>query len=140
MFLKMKSATTASAVRPLSFSKQTSASSTLASVISEGVGDFIQLGVRTSGCLPDRGQGLAVILHNEPLKAPPIDSILERNVEVLRFPPLTKLQACAANKLVLSPSHPGPTVIKVFPETEMGENPEKGLAQMYKKWKLAEWS
>jgi hypothetical protein len=31
-------------------------------------------------------------------------------------------------------------VIKVFPETEMGENPEKGLAQMYKKWKLAEWS
>jgi hypothetical protein len=123
MFLKMKSATTASAVRPLSFSKQTSASNTLAYVISEGVRDSIQLGMRTSGCLPDQGEGLAVILHNEPLKAPPLDAALERNVEVLQFPPMTKLQARAANKLVLSP-------------TEMGENPEKGLAQMYKNGNL----
>jgi hypothetical protein len=136
MFLKMKSATTASAVRPLSFSKQTSASNTLAYVISEGVRDSIQLGMRTSGCLPDQGEGLAVILHNEPLKAPPLDAALERNVEVLQFPPMTKLQARAANKLVLSPSHPGPTVIKVFLETEMGKNPEKGLAQMYKNGNL----
>jgi hypothetical protein len=49
---------------------------------------------------------------------------------------VTKLQACAANELVLSPSHPGPTMIKVFLETEMGENPEKGLAQMYKNGNL----
>jgi hypothetical protein len=69
-----------------------------------------------------------VVLHNEPLKAPPLDAVLERNVKVLCFPPLAKLQTCAANKLVLSPSHPGPTTIKVFPETKMGENPEKGLA------------
>jgi hypothetical protein len=39
--------------------------------------------VQTSGCLPDRGEGLAVILHNESLKAPPLDAVLERNVEVL---------------------------------------------------------
>jgi hypothetical protein len=55
MFLNTKSATAASAIRPLSFSKQISASSTLASVISKGVRDSIQLGVRTSGCLPDQG-------------------------------------------------------------------------------------
>jgi hypothetical protein len=55
MFLKTKSATTALAVRPLSFSRQTSASRTLASVTSRAVGDSIQLGVRTSGYLPDRG-------------------------------------------------------------------------------------
>jgi hypothetical protein len=33
---------------------------------------------------------------------------------------------------VLSPSHLGLIVIKVLPETEMGENPEKGLTQMFK--------
>jgi hypothetical protein len=77
------------------------------------------------------GEGLPVILHNEPLKAPPLNVVLEGNVKVLCFPPATKLQACAANELVLSPSHPGPTMIKVFTDTEMGENPEKGLTQMY---------
>jgi hypothetical protein len=55
MFLKTKLATTASVVRPLSFNKQISASITLAMVISKKVGDSTQLGVRTSGCLPDRG-------------------------------------------------------------------------------------
>jgi hypothetical protein len=38
MFLKTKSATTASVVRPLSFNKQISASNTLALVISQKVG------------------------------------------------------------------------------------------------------
>jgi hypothetical protein len=76
-------------------------------------------------------EGLTVVLHNEPLKVPPFDAVLERNVEVLCFPPPVKLQTCTANKLVLSPSHPGPTMIKVFPVTEMGENLEKGLTQMY---------
>jgi hypothetical protein len=37
---------------------------------------------------------------------------------------------------VLSPNHPGPTMIKIFPETEVGENPEKGLAQMYENGNL----
>ena len=69
-----------------------------------------------------------MVLHNEPLEEPPLNTVLEGNVEVLCFSPATKLQACAANELVLSPSHPGLTMIKVFPETEMGENPEKGLA------------
>jgi hypothetical protein len=57
MFLKTKSATTALTVRPLSFSMHISASNTLDSASSEAVGDYVQLGVRTSGCLPDRGGG-----------------------------------------------------------------------------------
>jgi hypothetical protein len=68
MFLNTKSATTASAVRPLSFSEKISASSTLASVISEEVGDSIQLGVRTSGYLLGRGgrdlQWFSIINHS----------------------------------------------------------------------------
>jgi hypothetical protein len=37
---------------------------------------------------------------------------------------------------MLPPSHPGPTMIKIFPETEVGENPEKGLKQMYENGNL----
>jgi hypothetical protein len=74
-----------------------------------------------------RAEGLAVILHNEPLKAPPFNVVLEGNVEVLCFPPVTKFQTCATNKLVLSPSHSVSIMIKVFPETKTGENPKKGL-------------
>jgi hypothetical protein len=77
------------------------------------------------------GEGLAVVLYHEPLQAPSFNVVLERNVEILYFPPTTKLQTRTANKLVLYPSHRRLTMIKVFPETEMGENSEKGLAQMY---------
>jgi hypothetical protein len=86
--------------------------------------------------LTEGGGRFAVVLHNEPLKAPPLDVVLERNVKILCFPPPAKLQTCAANKLVLSPSHPGPTMIKIFLETEVGENPKKGLAEMYKNGNL----
>jgi hypothetical protein len=55
MFLKTKSVTTTSTVRPLSFSEHISTSSTLDSISSEPVGDSVQLGVRTSGYLLDRG-------------------------------------------------------------------------------------
>jgi hypothetical protein len=77
-----------------------------------------------------------MVLHNEPLKAPPFDAILEGNVEILFLSPMTKLQTRTTNELVLSPSHLGLTVIQVFLETEMGENPEKGLTQMYKNGNL----
>jgi hypothetical protein len=39
-------------------------------------------------------------------------------------------------RVVLSPSHPGPTIIQVFLETEMGENTQKGLTQMNKNGNL----
>jgi hypothetical protein len=82
------------------------------------------------------GEGLAMVLHNEPLETPPLDAILEGDVEVLYFPPTTKFQTRAANELVLSPSHSGPTMIQVLPETKMGENPKIGLTQMYKNGNL----
>jgi hypothetical protein len=77
-----------------------------------------------------------VVLHNKPLKAPPLDAVLERNDKILCFPPPAKLMTCTTNKLVLNPSHLGPTMIKIFLETEVGENPEKGLAQMYENGNL----
>jgi hypothetical protein len=30
-----------------------------------------------------------------------------------------------------APSHPGPTVIQILPETKVGKNPEVGLTQMH---------
>jgi hypothetical protein len=77
-----------------------------------------------------------VDLHNEPLETPPLDAILKGDVKVLCFPPATKLQTHAANELVLSPSHPRPTMIQVLLETEMGENPKIGLTHMYKNGNL----
>ena len=77
------------------------------------------------GASPIEGERFAVVLHNEPLKAPPLDAVLKRNVKILCFPPSAKLQTCAANKLVLSPNHPGPTMIKVFLETKVGRIPTK---------------
>ena len=77
-----------------------------------------------------------MVFHDEPLKAPSFDIVLERNIEILHFPSLAKLQACVANKLVLFPSHPGPIVIKILPKSEVGENPKKSLAQMYENGNL----
>jgi hypothetical protein len=78
-----------------------------------------------------RGEGLAVVFHNKPLKAPPFNAILERNVKVFCLPPATHLQTCTTNELVLPPSHPGPTMIQILPEAKMGKNSEVGLTQMH---------
>jgi hypothetical protein len=85
---------------------------------------------------PTEGERFAVVCHDEPLKAPSFDTVLRGNIKILHFPSPTKLQTCAANKLVLSPSHPGPVVIKILSKSEMGENPKKSLAQMYKNGNL----
>ena len=49
---------------------------------------------------------------------------------------MTQFQTGAANKLVLSPSHPGPIMIQILLEAEMGKNPEIGLTQMNKNGNL----
>jgi hypothetical protein len=82
------------------------------------------------------GEIFAMIFHDEPLKTPSLNVVLQGDIEILYFPPSAKLQTCAANKLMLPPSHPGPTMIKILPESEMGENPKKSLAQMYEKGNL----
>ena len=45
---------------------------------------------------------------------------------------MAKLQTGTTDKLMLSSSHTGPTVVKVPLESKVGENAKKGLAQMYK--------
>jgi hypothetical protein len=45
-----------------------------------------------------------MILHGEPFKAPPLDAIIQRNVEILSLPTLTKFKASAANHLMMPPA------------------------------------
>jgi hypothetical protein len=82
------------------------------------------------------GEGLVVILHSEPLEAPSLDAILERDINVFHFPPLAKLQTSAINKLMLSSSHTRPTVVKIPPEPTVGKDSKKGLTQVYKNGNL----
>jgi hypothetical protein len=72
-----------------------------------------------------------VIFHGKPLEASSLNVVLEGNVKVFHFSPPTKFQTCAADEEMLSSSHAGPTVIKVPPESKMGENSKKSLAQVY---------
>jgi hypothetical protein len=73
-----------------------------------------------------------MIFHNKPLQAPSFNAILEWDVEVFCFPPTAHLQTCTTHELVLPPSHPGPTMIQVFPQTKVRKNPKVGFAPMNK--------
>jgi hypothetical protein len=73
-----------------------------------------------------------VVLHGKPLKAPPLNAILQRDIKVFDFPAPTKLQASTTNKLMLSSSHPGPTVVEIFPKPEMSKNSKESLAEVNK--------
>jgi hypothetical protein len=77
-----------------------------------------------------------VILHGKSLKAPSFNAILERDVKTLHFPPPAKLQTGTTDKLMLSPGHTGPTVVKIPPEPKMGKNSKKGLAKVHKNGNL----
>jgi hypothetical protein len=46
---------------------------------------------RLAASSTEGGERLAVVLHNEPLKAPPLNIVLESNVKILCFFPLVKL-------------------------------------------------
>jgi hypothetical protein len=61
------------------------------------------------------GEGVPVILHDKPFQASSFDAVLEWDVEVLGFPPMAHLQTRTPHELVLSPGHPRPTVIQIFP-------------------------
>jgi hypothetical protein len=73
-----------------------------------------------------------VIIHGEPLEAPPLDTILERNVKVLSLPTPTKFKTGATNHLMLPPRHSGFTVVQVLPQSEIWSNLEEGLTNMNK--------
>jgi hypothetical protein len=74
------------------------------------------------------GEGFVVILHGEPLEEPSLDAVLEGDVKVFHFSPPAKFQTGTTDKLMLSSSHTGPTVVKVPLESKVGENSKKGLA------------
>jgi hypothetical protein len=64
-----------------------------------------------------------VILYNKPLEAPPLDVILEGDVEILCLLPTAHLQARTTNELVLSPCHSKPTMIQISLEAKVREIP-----------------
>jgi hypothetical protein len=78
-----------------------------------------------------------VILHGEPLEAPPHDAVLEGNVKVFHFPPPAKFQTCTTDELMLPSIHVVLTVVKVLPESKVGENSKTGLAQRHRCTKMA---
>jgi hypothetical protein len=77
-----------------------------------------------------------VILHGEPLEVSSLDVVLEGNAKIFHFPPPAKFQTSAANELMLPSSHARTTVVKVPPESKMGENSKIGLAQVYENGNL----
>jgi hypothetical protein len=77
-------------------------------------------------------EGLVVVLHGRPLEESSFNAILQRDIKIFDFPTSAKLQASTANELVLSSSHPGPTVVEVLPKPKMRNNPKEGFAEMNK--------
>jgi hypothetical protein len=73
-----------------------------------------------------------MVLHGKPLKAPSLNTILQRDIKILNFPASTKFHASTANKLMLSSSHPKPTVVEVLPKPKMRKNSKESLTKMNK--------
>jgi hypothetical protein len=73
-----------------------------------------------------------MILHSEPLKAPYLNAIFQRNVEILSLPASAKFQASASNKLMLPSSHPGPAMVTVLPKPKVWKNSKEIFAKVNK--------
>jgi hypothetical protein len=71
-----------------------------------------------------------VVLYGKPLEAPSLNTVLQRDVKILNFPASAKFQASTANKLMLSSSHPGPTVVEILPKPMMRKNSKEGFTEM----------
>ena len=71
-----------------------------------------------------------MVLHCKPLEAPSLNIVFQGDVKILNFSASTNLQASTSNKLMLSSSHPGPTVVKVLPKPKVRKNPKEDLTKM----------
>jgi hypothetical protein len=71
-----------------------------------------------------------VVFHGKLLEAPSLNTVLQRDVKILNFPTSAKFQAGTANKMMLSSSHPRPTVVVVLPKPKVRKNPKESLAKM----------
>jgi hypothetical protein len=73
-----------------------------------------------------------MIFHSKPLEAPSLNTVFQRNVEILSHPASAKFQASTSNKLMLPSSHPGPTMVKVFLKPKVWKNSKESFAKMNK--------
>jgi hypothetical protein len=80
--------------------------------------------------LPPRSgrEGLVVVLHGKPLEALSLNVVIQRDIGILNLPTLAKFHASTTNKVMLSSSHPGPTVIEVLPKPKMRKNSKESFA------------
>jgi hypothetical protein len=70
-------------------------------------------------------QRLVVILHSKPLKAPPLDAILQRNIKILGFPTPTKFKAGTTDQLMLPLAIPVLQWYMYFHNSKCGLTPTK---------------
>jgi hypothetical protein len=77
-----------------------------------------------------------VVLHGEPLEVPSFNAVLDGDVKVLYFPPPVKLQTGTTDKLMLSSSHTGPTMVKISPKPKVGKNSKERLAEVHENGNL----
>jgi hypothetical protein len=71
-----------------------------------------------------------VVLHGKPLEAPSLNTVLQRDIKILNLPTLAKFHTSTTNKLMLSSSHPRPTVVEVLPKPKMGKNSKESFAEV----------
>jgi hypothetical protein len=78
-----------------------------------------------------------MIFHDEPLKTPSLNAVLDGDIEIIYFPPSAKLQTCAANKLMLPQPSRADNDRGTSRVRNGGESQEKPRIDV-RKWKLAE--
>jgi hypothetical protein len=78
------------------------------------------------------GKWFVMIFHSEPLEAPSLNVVFQRNVEVVSLPTSANFQASTSNKLMLPSSHPKPTMVKVLPKLKVWKNSKKNFTKMNK--------
>jgi hypothetical protein len=71
-----------------------------------------------------------VVLHDKPLKAPSLSTVLQRDIKIFNLPASAKFQASTTNKLMLSSSHPGSTVVEILPKPKMRKNSMETFAEV----------
>jgi hypothetical protein len=73
-----------------------------------------------------------MVLHGKPLKMPSLNTILKRDIKIFDFPASAMFQASTANKLMMSSSHPRPTMVEVLPKPELKKNSKESFAEVNK--------
>jgi hypothetical protein len=73
-----------------------------------------------------------MILHSEPLEAPSLNAIFQRNVKIFILPASVKFQTSASNMLMLPSIHLGSAMVKVLPKPKVWKNSKESFAKVDK--------